>query len=132
MDHKVLVIQTSVPGKHSIRFILSKEGMTVDFADTCSEAEERLRVHSYSLVIIDEAVDGFFSDRLLDFISSKERKNRLPVLLLTGEENADNLFYTDGKIECRRIAKPFSSAALQSAVRRATGLGSVNPNSRPV
>ncbi|MFO7849970.1 MAG: hypothetical protein R6V67_08420 [Spirochaetia bacterium] len=120
MNRKVLVVQNSVPGKQMIRFILSKDGVSVDFADTWREAEKSLRTETYGLLIIDEDTEGFSPDRLTDFISRGAEKVRVPILLLTGEENADELLYTDGEIEYRRIAKPFSSVALQSAVRRAT------------
>ncbi len=118
MNRKVLLVGSSAAEWQSIRFILSQDEMTVDLAHSCSESYVLIGRNDYDLVIIDEAFEGFSLEHILSEMQTKRSRVRAPILLLTGEENADELIYSDGEIECRRVAKPFSSDSLRKAVEQ--------------
>lgn len=116
MNRKVLVVGSSAAEWQSIRFILSRDEMTVDLALSCSESYDMISAHDYDLIIIDEAFEGFSQEHMLSKL--RDSRLRVPILLLTGEEHADELIYSDGEIECRQVTKPFSSDSLRKAVEQ--------------
>jgi DNA-binding response OmpR family regulator len=118
MNRKVLVVGASAAEWQSIRFILSRDEILVDLALSCSEAHDLLSRNDFDLIIVDEALEGFSLEAMLSELRSDTSQFRVPILLLTGEENADELIYSDGEIECRRVAKPFSSDSLRNAVEQ--------------
>ena len=94
--------------------------MEVDFAESCEDAGSKIDHKHYDLLIIDETVHGFSEEWIRDAAGKWFEEVGLPLLLLTSEENADELVYKCNGFECRRIAKPFSTDTLRSAVHRIT------------
>jgi len=118
MSRNVIVLEPSAAERQTIRFILSRDNMAVDFALSCDELKVELEKKIVDLIIVDEGFDDFSVDCLKELYSNEPKNRRVPVLLLTGEESLGEEFPGDVEHPSLRLAKPFSSDALRGAVRK--------------
>ena len=112
------MVDDSAASRQQIRYILSQEGMDLDFADSFDDAETKLRSSGYDLVIIDEEVEGFDDKRLLGTLPGPGADRILSLLFIGSETAPEEALSGCNGIDCRRISKPFSTDTLRSAVHR--------------
>ena len=117
MGGHVLLIEDEPNIIEAIRFILSRDGWTVNIHSDGSTAVEEVNRRSPDLVILDVMLpnrSGF--DILSDLRSAPDTKN-LPVLMLTARGQKKDQEMAERIGASRYMTKPFSNSEVLDSVR---------------
>ena len=109
---KLLVIEDEGDICLVLDIMLSSEDISMDHVNTIAQAKEYLSAKSPDVIVLDNKLpDGLGSEYV------QELKTQLPetkVLMISGQENAENEI---GRHADMFLAKPFSKAQMQEALR---------------
>lgn len=112
----ILVVDDDKVAGEGIRYLLGKEGYSVDLAENGEIAFEKLTHRCYNLVVTDLMMPMMDGLRLLSRIRSIEAD--CPVVVITAYANIENLVsvYELGGVDI--LEKPFDMQQLLDVVKR--------------
>ena len=121
-QERVLIVEDDRATELILRIPLEREGFTVDFVEEGYAAIEKLRAHTYSVVILDLIIHrGLNGFGVLNFIEMEQPELMDRVFLMTGMSE-QTVMNTAPQLLSRLFRKPFSYRKLVAAV-----VGSVWP-----
>ncbi len=127
MGKRVLLIEDEPNITEAIRFILSRDGWTVDTHFNGATALEAVARRQPDVVVLDVMLpnrSGF--DILADLRAGPETRN-LPVLMLTARGQKQDREMAERRGVNRFMTKPFSNAEVLDAVRELYDAASLAP-----
>ncbi|MBW2608639.1 MAG: sigma-54-dependent Fis family transcriptional regulator, partial [Deltaproteobacteria bacterium] len=117
----ILVVDDEDQGRTTLSRVLNRSGYNVDSASGGVEALNKFKENEYGIVISDDRMPEMSGIELLGKI--KKISPDVPVIMLTGHGTVNNAVEAMQKGASDYILKPFSSKAIETAVKRA-GLSS--------
>ncbi len=117
---QILVVDDEVAVNNNIRKILAKTGFGVDQAVTKVEALEKIKQHSYKLVLLDLRIPGVSGLELLSAIAEKQPDAR--VIIITGYASIETAINTARIGAVDYLPKPFTPDELRHVTQRAYAL----------
>ena len=122
---RVLLVEDHQPLARALRQGLEEEGFAVDTASDGEEADVKCRATAYDVVVLDIMLPG--CDGLSVLCQLRERRNRVPVILLTARERLADRIEGLNLGADDYVTKPFSIeeliARLRAVWRRLSGEG---------
>ena len=113
---KILIIDDEQVILDAVTKIVSSENLEVDSATNAADALDKLSHKKYSLILCDimmPEMDGF---QLLDELYN--RKNKTPVVMITGYSTVENAVNSLSKGAIDFIPKPFTFEEISSSISR--------------
>ena len=105
-----------------IRNLLSELGFTnVEEASDGTQALEKLRTQSFSLVISDWNMEPMTGYDLLRTVRADEKLKRIPFIMVTAEAKTENVVAAKEAGVNNYIIKPFTAATLRSKLSAVVG-----------
>jgi len=105
-----------------IRNLLAELGFTnVEEASDGTQALEKLRTQSFSLVISDWNMEPMTGYDLLRTVRADEKLSRMPFIMVTAEAKAENVVAAKKAGVNNYIIKPFTAATLRSKLSAVVG-----------
>lgn len=121
MGRNVLLIEDEPNIIEAIRFILSRDGWSVQTHSDGRNAFDAVRARKPDLVILDVMLPGRSGFEILHDIRADAETQTLPVLMLTAKgQTKDREMATKLGVD-RFMSKPFSNADVLAAVRELAG-----------
>ncbi|WP_372603907.1 response regulator transcription factor [Actibacterium sp.] len=121
MGRNVLLIEDEPNIIEAIRFILSRDGWSVQTHSDGRNAFDAVRTRKPDLVILDVMLPGRSGFEILHDIRADAETQTLPVLMLTAKgQTKDREMATKLGVD-RFMSKPFSNADVLAAVRELAG-----------
>ncbi|WP_295316827.1 response regulator [Roseobacter sp.] len=117
MSNHVLLVEDEVNIIEAIRFLLSREGWTVDTHSDGSDAADVIRTRKPDIVILDVMLPGRSGFDILEELRSDAQTADLPVLMLTARGQSRDREMAEKAGVSRFMTKPFSNAEVLTAVR---------------
>ncbi|WP_295316582.1 response regulator [Roseobacter sp.] len=117
MSNHVLLVEDEVNIIEAIRFLLSREGWTVDTHSDGSDAADVIRARKPDIVILDVMLPGRSGFDILEELRSDAQTADLPVLMLTARGQSRDRETAEKAGVSRFMTKPFSNAEVLTAVR---------------
>ncbi len=117
MSNHVLLVEDEVNIIEAIRFLLSREGWTVDTHSDGSDAADVIRTKKPDIVILDVMLPGRSGFDILEELRSDALTADLPVLMLTARGQSRDREMAEKAGVSRFMTKPFSNAEVLTAVR---------------
>ena len=117
MSNHVLLVEDEVNIIEAIRFLLSREGWTVDTHSDGSDAADVIRTKKPDIVILDVMLPGRRGFDILEELRSDALTADLPVLMLTARGQSRDREMAEKAGVSRFMTKPFSNAEVLTAVR---------------
>ena len=121
MVGKVLLIEDEPNIIEAIRFILSRDGWTVDVHSDGATALDAVSQRSPDLVILDVMLPNRSGYDILADIRAGEDTAALPVLMLTARGQAKDREMAERIGASRFMTKPFSNSEVLASVRELAG-----------
>ena len=130
MTHKVLIVEDEAPVRQMIAFNLNRAGFTVDEAEDCATARNRIADNRPDLVLVDWMLPDSSGLELTRALKRDEATKDLAIIMLTAraEEQSKVLGLEGGADDY--VTKPFSARELLArinAVLRRASVDSVEP-----
>jgi two-component system phosphate regulon response regulator PhoB len=130
MTHKVLIVEDEAPVRQMIAFNLNRAGFTVDEAEDCATARNRIADNRPDLVLVDWMLPDSSGLELTRALKRDEATKDLAIIMLTAraEEQSKVLGLEGGADDY--VTKPFSARELLArinAVLRRVSADSVEP-----
>lgn len=119
MSGHVLLIEDEANIAEAIRFILSRDGITVSVLTEGSMALDQIRRCRPDLVILDHMLPGMSGLEILQALRADAATRSLPVMMLTARGRDRELAESAGAD--RFMSKPFSNADILAEVRAMMG-----------
>ncbi len=116
-QQRVLVIDDEVAVNNNIRKILAKKGFEIEQATSKADAEQKLTVGTYGLVILDLKMPGVKGLELLAAI--RERQPSARVVIVTGYASIETAVEGARMGAVGYVPKPFTPAELRNAADKA-------------
>lgn len=117
MDKHVLLIEDEVNIIEALRFLLSREGWTVDTHSDGASAVEKIRNIRPNLVILDYMLPGKNGLDILTELREDSSFLTLPILMLTARGQMRDREQAEKAGVSRFMTKPFSNTEVIKAVR---------------
>lgn len=117
MSNHVLLVEDEVNIIEAIRFLLSREGWTVDTHSDGSDAADVIRARKPDIVILDVMLPGRSGFDILEELRGDAQTADLPVLMLTARGQSRDREMAEKAGVSRFMTKPFSNAEVLTAVR---------------
>ncbi|GAA3130171.1 response regulator transcription factor [Streptosporangium carneum] len=112
---RVLVVEDQVDLAESVARVLRREGMAVDVSHDGDDAQERVSVIDYDVVVLDRDIPGVHGDDLCAQIAADGRRTRLLMLTASGT-TADRVAGLSLGAD-DYLPKPFAYAELVARIR---------------
>lgn len=117
MGKHVVLVEDESNIIEAIRFLLSREGWTVDTHGDGTDAADVIRSLDPDLVILDVMLPGKSGFDILEEIRNHNQTADLPVLMLTARGQSRDREMAEKAGVSRFMTKPFSNAEVLTAVR---------------
>jgi len=117
MGKHVLIIEDELNIIEAIRFLLSREGWTVDTHSNGTDAAQVIRDLKPDLVMLDVMLPGKSGFDILEELRSHDDTADLPVLMLTARGQSRDREMAEKAGVSRFMTKPFSNSEVLTAVR---------------
>lgn len=117
MGKHVVLVEDELNIIEAIRFLLTREGWTVDTHGNGEDAAETIRSLRPDLVILDVMLPGKNGFDVLEEIRGDSLTEHLPVLMLTARGQSRDREMAEKAGVNRFMTKPFSNAEVLTAVR---------------
>ncbi|NIZ59911.1 two-component system response regulator [Sedimentitalea sp. CY04] len=117
MGRHVVLIEDEPNIIEAIRFLLTREGWTVDAHSDGSDAVEVIKAANPDLVILDLMLPGKSGMEIIKDVREEENLRNLPVLMLTARGQARDRDMAEKAGVSRFMTKPFSNTEVLAAVR---------------
>lgn len=117
MGRHVVLIEDEPNIIEAIRFLLTREGWTVDAHSDGSDAVEVIKAAIPDLVILDLMLPGKSGMEIIKDLRDEESLQNLPVLMLTARGQARDRDMAEKAGVSRFMTKPFSNTEVLAAVR---------------
>ncbi|MBK0329128.1 response regulator [Rhodobacteraceae bacterium F11138] len=117
MDRHVLLIEDEPNIIEAIRFLLTRDGWSVDTHSDGADAVEAIRDAGPDLVILDLMLPGKSGLEILRDLRALPETEKLPVLMLTARGQSRDREMAERAGVSRFMTKPFSNAEVLTAVR---------------
>jgi CheY-like chemotaxis protein/anti-sigma regulatory factor (Ser/Thr protein kinase) len=124
---KILVVDDDRTTRHMIALQLRSAGYAVEAASDGRRALERVRRHSFDLVLLDVWMPGMDGLELLGRL--REEPSRPRVVVMTADDTSETLLRAIRQRAYRFVAKPVEPAQLVEIVRSVLAAG---PEVRPI
>jgi len=124
MGRHVLLVEDEPNITEAIRFLLSRDGWTVNTHANGTDAVEVIRVTRPDLVILDVMLPGKSGMDILRDLREIDELRDLPVLMLTARGQMRDREMAEKAGASRFMTKPFSNAEMLNAVRDLHALAS--------
>ncbi len=112
-----LIADANSPMRRTIRSMLLECGFPeVHEADNGAAALQKLKSGKFDFLITDTLLPGLDGFQLLAAIRSDKDLQRLPVLLVTAEANAENVIHAAQQGASGYVVKPFTRATLEEKI----------------
>ncbi|NGQ92808.1 response regulator [Rhodobacter sp. HX-7-19] len=121
MTSHVLLIEDEPHIAEAIRFILSRDGLTVSTFGDGSGAAEAVRKERPDLVILDLMLPGCSGLEILQAIRSDPATETTPVMMLTAKGQGRDREAAERAGVSHFMTKPFSNAEMLASVRALVG-----------
>jgi len=116
-NKSILVVDDEAQVRTMLSSLLNRTGHMVDSASDGAEALNKFEQNDYGLVISDVVMPEMSGLELLDEV--KKISPNVPVIIITGHGTINNAVEAMQKGAFDYILKPFSSKAIETAVKRA-------------
>jgi DNA-binding NtrC family response regulator len=120
----ILIVDDEPDMRTALTHALVESGFSVESAASGSEAVGKCEKAAYSLVITDVKMPGMSGMKLLNKI--RKRSPNLPVIMITAFGTINSAVEAMREGAADYILKPFSFETLESAVKKAVGMGASN------
>lgn len=117
MGKHVLLVEDELNIIEAIRFLLSREGCTVDTHGNGTDAAQVIRSLKPDLVVLDVMLPGKSGFDILEELRADTETAALPVLMLTARGQSRDREMAEKAGVSRFMTKPFSNAEVLTAVR---------------
>ncbi len=117
MSKHVLLIEDELNIVEAIRFLLSRDGWTVDTHNNGTDAAQTVRDMKPDLVVLDLMLPGKNGLEVLEELRAHSATSDLPVLMLTARGQSKDREMAEKAGVSRFMTKPFSNAEVLTAVR---------------
>lgn len=117
MGKHVVLVEDELNIIEAIRFLLTREGWTVDAHDNGEDAADVIKTLGPDLVILDVMLPGKSGFDILEELRGDEVTANLPVLMLTARGQSRDREMAEKAGASRFMTKPFSNAEVLTAVR---------------
>jgi DNA-binding response OmpR family regulator len=117
MGKHVLLVEDELNIIEAIRFLLTRDGWTVDTHENGTDAVEVIRTLDPDLVILDVMLPGKSGFDILEDLRADPQTERLPVLMLTARGQSRDREMAEKAGVSRFMTKPFSNTEVLTAVR---------------
>lgn len=117
MGKHVLLIEDELNIVEAIRFLLSRDGWTVDTHHNGTDAAETVRRMMPDLVVLDLMLPGKSGLDVLEELRANDATMHLPVLMLTARGQSRDREMAEKAGVSRFMTKPFSNTEVLTAVR---------------
>ena len=117
MSKHVLLIEDELNIVEAIRFLLSRDGWTVDTHNNGTDAAQAVREMKPDLVVLDLMLPGKNGLEVLEELRAHSATSDLPVLMLTARGQSKDREMAEKAGVSRFMTKPFSNAEVLTAVR---------------
>jgi len=117
MGRHVVLIEDEPNIIEAIRFLLTRDGWTVDAHSDGSDAVEVIKTARPDLVILDLMLPGKSGMEIIKDLRDEEGLRNLPVLMLTARGQARDRDMAEKAGVSRFMTKPFSNTEVLAAVR---------------
>lgn len=117
MGRHVVLIEDEPNITEAIRFLLTRDGWTVDSHSDGSDAVEVIKAAKPDLVILDLMLPGKSGMEIIKDLRDEEKLRNLPVLMLTARGQAKDRDMAEKAGVSRFMTKPFSNTEVLAAVR---------------
>ena len=117
MSKHVLLIEDELNIVEAIRFLLSRDGWTVDTHNNGTDAAQAVREMKPDLVVLDLMLPGKNGFEVLEELRAHSATSDLPVLMLTARGQSKDREMAEKAGVSRFMTKPFSNAEVLTAVR---------------
>ncbi|WIY25280.1 response regulator transcription factor [Parasedimentitalea psychrophila] len=117
MGRHVVLVEDEPNIIEAIRFLLTREGWTVEAHSDGSDAVEVIKAANPDLVILDLMLPGKSGMEIIKDLRNEEDLRNLPVLMLTARGQARDREMAEKAGVSRFMTKPFSNTEVLAAVR---------------
>lgn len=117
MGRHVVLIEDEPNIIEAIRFLLTRDGWTVDAHSDGSDAVDVIKAAKPDLVILDLMLPGKSGMEIIKDLRDEEGLRNLPVLMLTARGQARDRDMAEKAGVSRFMTKPFSNTEVLAAVR---------------
>lgn len=117
MGRHVVLIEDEPNIIEAIRFLLTREGWTVDTHSDGADAVDVIRAAKPDLLILDLMLPNKSGMEILRDLRETEGFEKLPILMLTAKGQARDRDMAEKAGVSRFMTKPFSNAEVMDAVR---------------
>jgi len=117
MGRHVVLVEDEPNIIEAIRFLLTREGWTVEAHSDGSDAVEVIKAANPDLVILDLMLPGKSGMEIIKDLRDEETLRNLPVLMLTARGQARDRDMAEKAGVSRFMTKPFSNTEVLAAVR---------------
>lgn len=117
MGKHVLLVEDELNIIEAIRFLLTRDGWTVDTHSNGADAAEVIRAARPDLVVLDVMLPGKTGFDVLAELRSHAETIDLPVLMLTARGQSRDREMAEKAGVSRFMTKPFSNTEVLNAVR---------------
>ncbi|WP_227268656.1 response regulator transcription factor [Roseobacter weihaiensis] len=117
MGKHVLLVEDELNIIEAMRFLLSREGCTVDTHGNGTDAAQVIRSLKPDLVVLDVMLPGKSGFDILEELRADTETAALPVLMLTARGQSRDREMAEKAGVSRFMTKPFSNAEVLTAVR---------------
>lgn len=121
MAGRVLLVEDEPNIIEAIRFILARDGWSVDVHSDGATAIEAIESKAPDLVILDVMLPNRSGFEVLAEIRSGETTQSLPVLMLTARGQSKDRELAERAGASRFMTKPFSNSEVLASVRELVG-----------
>lgn len=115
--HKVLIVEDEAEIRQLIELFLRREGFHVDVVEDGYEAQRRLPVGNYSLVVLDWMLPGLSGLEITRWMRTRSELNLTPILFVTAKAEPENIASGLDAGADDYLPKPFDTAVLLARVK---------------
>jgi len=120
---KILIVDDDLTSAANIKFLLEKNGFSIDLAHCAAETFQQLKSKLPDLILLDVMLPDIPGTEICKAIKQDKQYSAIPVILMSGiriTETDRNLGFTAGAIDF--LSRPFSNTELMASIRRAFSL----------
>lgn len=121
MANRVLLIEDEPNIIEAIRFILNRDGWTVDVHSDGATAVDRISEKAPDVIILDVMLPNRSGFEIMQDLRSRPASSETPVLMLTARGQDKDRARAMALGVTRFMAKPFANADVLQAVREMAG-----------
>lgn len=121
MHKRVLLVEDEPNITEALRFILLKEGFSVDTHADGNTAMQAVLTKSPDVLILDVMLPGRSGYDILQELRKEPQTRNLPVLMLTARGQKKDMELAERYGASRFMTKPFSNSEILNSVRELAG-----------